>query len=207
MPTNPDFYDDKLPKSDEIRKALRLAVEKTLDQDYDLIALGGHEQAIAHRIAVYLERSFPDFHTDCEYNRQKHKTKNRHPETPNSKKKMRPDIIVHRRNTSRNVLAVEMKAEANPESEDDLVKLASLKGEGTYLYKGAAFVTILNDIDMMAEGVLRATIAWYSVTNYQPGDQPTEQVGYRANLKCDKHVAEVKEIVAKRKAREPRRRK
>ena len=172
MSISPDFYDDKLPKLDMIRQALRLAVEKTLDQDYDLIALGGHEQAIAHRIAVYLEHSFPGFHTDCEYNRQKHKTKNVFPELPKVKKKMRPDIIVHKRNTSRNVLAVEMKAEANPASKDDLAKLRSLKGERTYLYKGTAFITILNSIDTMEDGVLRATIGWYSVT----GDQPTEQV-------------------------------
>lgn len=203
MTTDRDFYKDKLPKYDAIRDALREAVLETLDKDYDLVALGGHEQAIAHRIAFYLERWFPGFHTDCEYNRQKHKAKNRHPETPKSTKKMRPDIIVHRRNTSRNVLAVEMKAEANPATKDDLGKLKCLKAERTYLYKGIAFVCVHNALHEMTDGILTATIAWYVVE----GDTPTEQVRYRVNAKCDKHLAEVKAIVAQRTTREKRSRK
>lgn len=203
MTADRDFYKDKLPKYDAIRAALKEAVLETLDKDYDLVALGGHEQAIAHRIAFYLEKWFPGFHTDCEYNRQKHKTKNRHPETPRSKKKMRPDIIVHRRNTSRNVLAVEMKAEANSATKDDLEKLKCLKAETTYLYKGTAFVCVHNALHEMEDGILTATIAWYIVK----GDGIPEQVRYRVIAKCDKHLAEVKAIIAQRKTREKRIRK
>ena len=128
MPVDRNLYDDGLPKYPTIRDGLKRAVLEVLDQDHDLIAWGGHEQAIAHRIAVYLERSFEGFHTDCEYNRNKHKTKNRHPESPSDDRKMRPDIIAHWRNTDKNVLAVEMKAKANPATTDDLDKLPVLGG-------------------------------------------------------------------------------
>ncbi|SRR6266568_925245 len=189
-----DFYDDRLPAYEDIRNALANAVQETLDKDYDLIALGGHEQAIAHRIAVYLEKYFPSFHTDCEYNRNKHKAKNRRPETPGDKRQMRPDIIVHRRNTPDNVLAVEMKANANPESASDLDKLKCLKGERTYLYKGTAFICIHNALGEITEGVLSASVDWYDVDK----NGITKRESETANMTCDKHAAQVKTIVKQR---------
>lgn len=197
MAVSRDFYDDKLPKYHVIREALKKAVSEALDKDHDLIALGGHEQAIAHRIAIYLEKSFPDFQTDCEYNRNKHKAKNRQPETPGSKN-MRPDIIVHRRNTPDNVLAVEMKANANPATKDDKEKLQCLKAEETYLYKGTAFVCIENKIQQMESGVLTATIEWYDLRD----GKFHHEVENKETLGCDKHIGQVKEIVAQRKANE-----
>ncbi len=62
-----------MPNQEAIRSALIGSVRATLERDWDLIALGCHEQAIAHRIAVYLERRFKTFSTDCEYNRREGK--------------------------------------------------------------------------------------------------------------------------------------
>jgi len=195
MPLDRDFYDDKLPKYDSTRRALRRAVSKVLDRDHDLIALGGHEQAIAHRIAVYLERSFPGFHTDCEYNRNKHKGKNRRPESPNDDRRMRPDIIVHRRNTSDNVLAVEMKTNANPATTDDKDKLKCLKSEKTYLYKGIAFVCIRNTTEDLEGGILSASIDWYDL---RAGELVREPQHYE-EVTCRKHSEQVKRIVRLRR--------
>jgi hypothetical protein len=194
MPPNRDFYKDGLPHYDTIRESLKRAVEETLDKDYDLIALGGHEQAIAHRIAVYLENPFSSFNIDCEYNRNKHKTKNRRPESPSDDRKMRPDIIVHRRNTPENVLAVEMKAHANPATTDDRDKLKCLKCEKTYLYKGIAFVCVRNKVEEMVDGVLRATIDWFCMD----GNTLCCEDKNHMDLKCNRHTDEVKTILEQR---------
>lgn len=46
-----------------------------------------------------------------------------------------PDIIVHRRRTTTNLLAIELKKTSNPESkEDDLLKLAAYRKDLGYLH-------------------------------------------------------------------------
>ena len=62
------------------------------------------------------------------------------------------DIIVHVRNTSYNLLAVEMKANANTSKSRDLDKLRSLHSEAAYLYKGTAFVRVFNGTSDISEG-------------------------------------------------------
>jgi hypothetical protein len=188
-----DFYQDGLPDYPSIRRALRLSVVRVLDKDFDLLALGAHEQAIAHRIAVNLERRFPAYHVDCEYNRQKYKEKARPPEK-DAPKTMRPDIIVHHRNTASNVLAVEMKAKANKGSTNDLAKLAILKADAPYLYKGTAFVCVQNGLQDLAEGKLRAIISWYDVTKRTVAERREE----RCELVCDKHQEQVIRIMKQR---------
>ncbi|QDU29556.1 hypothetical protein ETAA8_46700 [Anatilimnocola aggregata] len=196
MDAKRELYKDGLPEYAFIRQALSASVSQALEADYDLIALGGHEQAIAHRIAVYLEPRFIGYHVDCEYNREKHKAKSRRAEEDSDKPRtMRPDIIVHVRDTSRNVLGVEMKANANRDSADDLHKLRDLKAEKTYLYKGAAFIRIHNALEEMSDGCLRATIQWYDVTN----DLITEQEQHRAELVFAGRRAEVTSIVERRR--------
>lgn len=192
-----DVVPDGLPYYDEIRLRLADAVSATLDRDWDLIALGCHEQAIAHRIAVYLERHFPSFHTDCEYNRRKHKSKDLCPETPGESTKMRPDIIVHRRDTSDNVLAVEMKANANRSKSNDLEKLKRLKSEEAYLYKGVAFVRIHNAVADIADGKLRATISWYDVLDRNIVERNDE----RQEFESTSHEEEVKLVWQQRGGR------
>lgn len=151
------------PESNDIRLALEAAVQKTLDADYDLIALGGHEQAIAHRIAVYLEQRFPKYHIDCEYNRKKHLSKSYSVEAGKKRRRMRPDIVVHRRNTmTHNILAIEMKANANKGRSADGIKLKALQTpEEGYAYQEVAFVCVKNGAKELGSGVLEATIAWY----------------------------------------------
>lgn len=197
MHAKPDLYKDDLPDYGYIRRALADSVLQALDRDFDLIALGGHEQSVAHRIGVYLEAHFSGYAVDCEYNRQKHKTKARPAETDSAApKKMRPDIIVHVRNSGQNVLAVEMKANANEDSTDDLAKLKTLRADKTYLYKGIAFVRIHNAITEMQDGCLRATICWYDVAR----DKIIEQDENRDELICSTHKEQVKDILRQRGA-------
>ncbi|KJC36726.1 hypothetical protein UB31_35700 [Bradyrhizobium sp. LTSP849] len=60
---------------------------KLLKRDLILLAIGAHEQAICHRLAVYLE-PFSDLNVDCEYNRQRV-----HPKSIRDGK-IKPDILM-----------------------------------------------------------------------------------------------------------------
>ena len=177
--------------SEFIRGALNDALEKLLVDDYDLIALGAHEQSIAHRVAVYLEPHFPSFHTDCEYNRRKHLSKRYRKEEGEVPSGMRPDIIVHRRNDAHeNVLAVEMKANANSDNSGDMKKLKALQTPDVgYGYREVAFVRILNGLDDIDDGLLAATITWF-------GD--VHQPGHEITIENQEHRAQVAEIVRMR---------
>ena len=53
----------------ELKSRVTDAVCLFLTEDRKLLEYEAHEQAISHRIAVYLEPSFKGYHIDCEYNR------------------------------------------------------------------------------------------------------------------------------------------
>lgn len=74
---------------------------------------------------------------------------------------MRPDILVHKRRERFNVLAVEMKANANDERHSDLAKLKALLRDEEYRYASAAFIDVLNSTHDISEGLLRADVHWY----------------------------------------------
>lgn len=184
----------ELPTDSHIVESLEWAVQQTLDQDWDLIALGAHEQAIAHRIAFYLESRFSGFHVDCEYNRQKHRTKAHGGESGEDPKNMRPDIIVHRRNSDTNVLALEMKANANKESSNDMGKLKALKADKQgYVYKAIVFVKVENGINEIKDGKLTAKIKWLDLTKEEL--TPRKPI---TRLTNDAHREEVKKIIQQR---------
>lgn len=185
----------EIPFHDDIRVKLSRAVQQTLNDDWDLIALGAHEQSIAHRIAVHLEPLFPGFHIDCEYNRNKYATKVFVGEFGQKPKAMRPDIIVHRRNTPENVLALEMKANANTKKSNDRKKLKALGAQdGGYLYVGTAFIHVENGIRDIRKGVLVATITWFDVDD----DALVERVGEKETLSNSERQSEVEAIARKR---------
>lgn len=58
-------------KSLEFKNKVTQAVEMFVTRDSELLDLWTHEQAMSHRIAVYLESLFPttDANIDCEYNK------------------------------------------------------------------------------------------------------------------------------------------
>jgi len=102
---------------EEIEHRLHRAMSLVLDNDSYLIEHGPSERAVAHRLAVYLEQEFPEWHVDCEYNRQGGDTSRKQVRLNGVLKNADPDIIVHRRGRvdrdgsgpGRNLLAVEVK--------------------------------------------------------------------------------------------------
>jgi hypothetical protein len=118
-PRPPASFDKKI-----IDRLLNQALELLCKHDRSLFDDDASERAICHRLALYLQEAFPDFHVDCEYNRHHNETDfrkwlrsedvlraaGRGPEIEDGDSvTVFPDIIVHRRNTNDNLLVIEAK--------------------------------------------------------------------------------------------------
>jgi len=126
----------------ELKNAVESAVQSFLDNDNDLLDLKVYEPAVSHRIAFYLERDFfnKGIHVDCEYDKRLDQEKPGPNETP-----MRPDIVVHTRNTQENnLIAIEVKKKHVDER--DIAKLQMLtRGNGLYKYQLGVSVCFVNN--------------------------------------------------------------
>lgn len=134
---------------EEIKKFVHSAVDLFIKRDSELLTIEAHEQAISHRIALYLEPYFPFLNIDCEYNRYYlEKTKKIRVEVEkcnkdqaekcgcepcltikdgdllNENKIFRPDIAIHNRQTSNNIIVIELKTSKS--CEFDKAKLRAL---------------------------------------------------------------------------------
>jgi len=129
---NPDLEPNQ--KAEQVFQIINSCCTKIFDIDGQLLKKKVHEQAVSHRLAVYLEHHFPTFHVDCEYNKladgikilfgidpvcfgltseeNRAAIKARWAIRERSKHGLRPDITVHwrgERNKQSNVLVVEVK--------------------------------------------------------------------------------------------------
>lgn len=106
-----------------IKQNLNNAVQHLLRDDIFLLTYDVHEQAISHRIALYLEPLFPTHHVDCEYNNDLDSEDGRKAiQYPGNSKSsnVRPDILVHHRGLNgneHNLLIVELKKLSSTETE------------------------------------------------------------------------------------------
>jgi hypothetical protein len=112
----------------QFRRALERAVARLYQRDALLTDGEAHEQAITARLAHYLDEDLPGLDVDCEYNRDA-----RDPtdvKRNGQRARMRPDIVVHRRRTTENFLAVEVKPYwSQADRAPDYEKLRELTGE------------------------------------------------------------------------------
>jgi hypothetical protein len=140
-------------------EALKTAVDKALDSfietDYELLWLNVSERAISHKLAEHLQKQFQDWHVDCEYNRLGGRqakvieiSRDRWRELVGDRKARKPiryedlltgehptvfpDIIVHRRNTSNNLLVIEIKKSGSRDMSWDEHKLEAYLRELDY---------------------------------------------------------------------------
>jgi hypothetical protein len=90
------------------------------------------ERALTHRLAVHLERQFPGWEVDCEYNRLGERTLRLPKATivstdDGNGKSIYPDIVVHQREIPNNLLAIEVRKTSNHQPlEHDQHKLRAL---------------------------------------------------------------------------------
>ena len=140
-----------LRQLDDLKRRIRIAIRrfKQRDWDSDLSKVNIYEPTISHRIAVYLEKLFSDFHVDCEYN--KHGVDHKFNQTGD---KIRPDIIIHRRRTPINLVVFEVKKNgANSKlGKADIKKLEGFRARN-YNYQLCVFVGVLKS---------RIEIVWFA---------------------------------------------
>jgi len=87
------------------KELIRKAIRKFIDNDKEgLLKANIHESAISHTIGVYLGEEFKNYNVDCEYNRDRLGQKNN-----STGKKIRPDIIIHMRNSDINLVIFDIK--------------------------------------------------------------------------------------------------
>jgi hypothetical protein len=130
----------------ELTTRINRAIAAFGAKDLLLLGLDANERSMTHKLAEHLQRQMPNWTVDCEYNRLGDKTKriirdenDLVPKSDTNCETVYPDIIVHRRNTTDNLLVIEAKKSNNPNgSEDDKNKLRDFKREIGYL--NAAFV-------------------------------------------------------------------
>ncbi|MCL6576225.1 hypothetical protein [Kyrpidia sp.] len=112
------------PDFDVVRKRVEKSLNMLIRNDIYLFEIDVHERTIAHRLAVYLEKEFSSWNIDCEYNRIGYDPKLINPGR-RGERKAYPDIIIHHRGTSSNLLAIEMKklsAQVDQETDKDKLK-------------------------------------------------------------------------------------
>lgn len=111
-------------------EAVARALSELLENDHDLLGIDANERSITFRFAMYLQRHFPDWTVDCEYNRD-----GAEPKT------VFPDVIVHRRGTRNNYLVLEFKKSTS--RVDRQIDLRKLRGYKQQLgYEHALFVEV-----------------------------------------------------------------
>ncbi|MGA2162566.1 MAG: hypothetical protein ABSG28_10305 [Methanoregula sp.] len=88
----------------DILNRITSALYEFKEKDIILLDLTADERAATHRIAIYLEKQFPDWDVDCEYNR-KGRIRKGLPDIGS----VRPDIVIHHRDTDENLLVFEVK--------------------------------------------------------------------------------------------------
>ena len=117
-------------------RAVLDAVNLLMKHDSYLMKVDANERSIAHRFALHLQATMPDWHIDCEYNRDgvdpkrlEHLELNPDEEDTNAQTVF-PDVIAHRRGTADNYLVIEIKKNTNHLSRGmDLAKLKGYKRE------------------------------------------------------------------------------
>lgn len=191
----------------EVERKISVAIKKLYCRDGYLLKHGLHEQAISHRLAIYLQEQFSDYDVDCEWNKVFDKDKKVSPQRliepmkelikkaseetkANNKfiarlnkvkgvleqyrkinikelsddelfifgdsgeneqiivRNIRPDIIIHKRGTPNNKIAIEIKKQSDKGGVSkivkdlDLIKLYLMTTQDNFLYDCGIFIEL-----------------------------------------------------------------
>ena len=108
------------------------AIGEFYAQETHLLEKDLGERTLTHRLAVHVEKQFPGWQVDCDYNRLGERTLRLPHGTIVSTddalgKSVYPDIVVHQREIPNNLLAIEVRKTANHQPpEHDQHKLRAL---------------------------------------------------------------------------------
>lgn len=147
---------------EQVEMMVNNAIQRLEEQDLYLFENNASERAIAHRFAVYLEDEFLDWNVDCEYNllqpdeqdriRFKHASLIKRRQeghivelAEEESVSVYPDIIIHRRGTQENLLAIEVKKSKDGLERDfDILKLTAYRRDAHLNYRFALFIRFQN---------------------------------------------------------------
>lgn len=155
----------------DIKERIERALNAVLKYDLYLLQNDLNERTIAHKLATYLECTFPGYHVDCEYNRnvlrddgkkyinmlkmelkrlQLLKDKEETIDKDIIERLVYPDIIIHIRGTQQNLCIIEIKKSTSTVSNDyDKLKLkyyTSSDNENDLEYKLGIFIKFLTNV-------------------------------------------------------------
>lgn len=133
-----------------VKACVETACREVEKNDFSLLADSISEWAVAHRLAFYLEKHFPDYHVDCEYNRMPKNASATYaqdghvPKRLQGEQQVRPDIVIHRRGeNANNLLVIELKKATDIAGlEQDREKLKAFMTDQNIHYKMVCQVTI-----------------------------------------------------------------
>jgi hypothetical protein len=133
----------------EVREAVHGALGDLYGRDFELVERKVNERSITHWLAVYIQERFGDWNVDCEYNKNGLDPK-RLPINPSKTSTadtdgntVYPDIIVHRRGTTDNLLVIEVKkAWTRAGLDTDIRKLRSFGELEEFAYRFGASVVL-----------------------------------------------------------------
>ncbi len=116
------------------------AIVEFVQNEGELLEIDVSERCITHSFANYLDKAIyslnRNWKVDVEYNRHKKDIKTTGWET--QPKKFTPDIVVHERQTDKNMLAIEIKKSTNKNRKahaSDNLRLENLVNSDKYHYK------------------------------------------------------------------------
>ncbi len=134
---------ETLSMPDFEKTSIKSALHMLFKREKYLLLTDAHEQAITHRLAVYLEGFYPEYHVDCEYNRYGIDPKR----VDQSLRK--PDIVIHERGQSgSNLMVLEIKPwKTNQREIDaDCEKLKRIKQEFSYSFALSLTLGLVNEV-------------------------------------------------------------
>ena len=141
------LFNERKGMENRVKEAVNTALEQLLRDDDYLLRNDANERSISHRLATYLDPLFPEWNVDCEYNRNHDDPKRLNIQSRSvdsddiQATTVYPDIIIHKRDTNKNLLVIEMKKITSSEGDDyDLGKLAAFKQQLDY--KFSAFLKL-----------------------------------------------------------------
>ena len=154
------------PTLEEVFQKVVTAITNLYRFDRELLEVDANERSITHKLAEYLQKEFPEWHVDCEYNRRGFDTKKlleniSFPTENNSSddteaRTVFPDIIVHKRTTPLNLLVIEVKKDNNNDSTIDIQKLEAFGRDQNYCYRFGLFIRLgssgCKDLKFFEEG-------------------------------------------------------
>lgn len=141
---------------EQIKSGVTMALERFYNRDIYLVHAGANERSLTFRLGMYLQQIFPDWDVDCEYNKNcaalggnkflSGRCKNTpqwHCADCRDKRECTvfPDIIIHKRGTSENLLVIEAKIKATCEQKrEDQDKIEEYLLEPTLQYRYGFFI-------------------------------------------------------------------